>query len=53
VIDFGKLLFPKAQRHERKRHLRALLVAVVVGIVLAAVVVGIIYLIYQSDRLRR
>jgi hypothetical protein len=36
MIWLGKLLFPRSQRHEQGRKLRALTAAVIVGLLIAA-----------------
>jgi hypothetical protein len=53
MIKLSKLLFPKAQTHERRRHMRTLCLAIIVGIVFAAVVTGFILLAYHSERFSR
>jgi len=39
--DFGKLLFPQLQRGQRRREIRNLFAALVVGLVLAGAIAGV------------
>ena len=49
----AKLLHPKAPSHEVRRHARAYYLALALGLVVAALVAGMIYWIYNADRFRR
>jgi hypothetical protein len=53
VKSLGKLLFPKRPRDERRRRLRTLCVAIVLGIISAGITVGLLLLAYHSARFRR
>jgi len=53
MIRLVKLLHSTAQRQELRRHVRALYVAIAIGILVAMVVGGIIYLAYDSPRFWR
>jgi len=39
----GKLLFPRSQRHEQHRKLRALTAAVIVGLLIAGALAAVLY----------
>jgi len=43
MIWLGKLLFPRAQRHEQRRKLRALTAAVIVGLLIAGALAAALY----------
>jgi hypothetical protein len=47
---FSKLLFPRASHSQRRQKVRALGLSLILGVLIVAVVAGLLYLLYSQAR---